>query len=147
MKRAVELRLKNDLSEVAIVRDALDNLASDLGIPMRALLQLQVALDEVVSNVVKYSWQDDGKHEFLVRITVHLDRVDLEIFDDGHAFDPRSVSPPATVTDGRRPRPGGLGIHLIKKLVDNFTYERIGERNHTTLSKRCEVGAAHRSEK
>jgi serine/threonine-protein kinase RsbW len=113
---------------------------------MRALLQLQMALDEVVSNVVKYSWQDDGKHEFLVRITVHLDRVDLEILDDGQAFDPLSVPPPATLIDGR-PRPGGLGIHLIKKLVDNFTYERIGERNHTTLSKRCEVGAAQRSEK
>jgi serine/threonine-protein kinase RsbW len=147
MKRAVELRLKNDLSGIAIVRDALDTLASELGIPMRALLQLQVALDEVVSNVVKYSWQDDGKHEFLVRITVHLDRVDLEIFDDGQAFDPLSVPSPATVTNGRRPRPGGLGIHLIKKLVDSFTYERIGARNHTTLSKRCEVGAAQRSKK
>jgi serine/threonine-protein kinase RsbW len=146
MKRAVELRLKNDLSEIAIIRDALDNIAGELGISMRALMQLQVALDEVVSNVVKYSWPDDGKHEFLVRITVHLDRVDLEIFDDGQAFDPLSVSPPATVTDGQRPRPGGLGIHMIKKLVDNFTYERIGERNHTTLSKRCELGAAQRSE-
>jgi serine/threonine-protein kinase RsbW len=146
MNRAVELRLKNDLSEIAIVRDALDNLAGELGIPTRALMQLQVALDEVVSNVVKYSWPDDGEHEFLVRISVHLDRVDLEIFDDGQAFDPLSVSPPATVADGQRPRPGGLGIHMIKKLVDNFTYERIGERNHTRLSKRCEVGAAQRSE-
>jgi serine/threonine-protein kinase RsbW len=147
MKRSVDLRIHNDLSEIGIVRDTLDNLGSELGIPMRALMQLQVALDEVVSNVVKYSWQDDGKHEFLVRITVHVDRVDLEIFDDGRAFDPLSAPPPEAVIAGQPPRPGGLGIHMVKKLVDSFTYERIGERNHTTLSKRCEVGVVQRNAK
>ena len=148
MTRTVELRVHNDLSQIGIVRDTLDNLASEFGIPMRALMQLQVALDEVVSNVVKYSWQDDGRHEFLVRITVHPDKVDLEIFDDGRAFDPLSAPPPGPVPEGQHPRPGGLGIHMVKKLVDGFTYERIDGRNHTTLSKACEVGAAaQRSEK
>jgi anti-sigma regulatory factor (Ser/Thr protein kinase) len=147
MKRSLDLRLKNDLSEIAIARDALDSLAAELGIPRRALMQLQVALDEVVSNVVKYAWEDGNKHEFVVRITVHLDRVDLEIVDDGRAFDPRSVSPPEPATDGQRPHPGGLGIHMVRKLVDDFSYERIGEHNHTMLSKKCEVGAVQRSEK
>jgi anti-sigma regulatory factor (Ser/Thr protein kinase) len=71
MTRAVDLMIHNDLSEIAIVRDALDRLGSELAVPVRALMQLQVALDEIVSNVVKYSWPDGSKHEFLVRITVN----------------------------------------------------------------------------
>ena len=142
MNRSVELRLRNDLSQIEIARDTLDILGGELGMPMRALMQLQVALDEVVSNVVKYSWQDGGKHEFLVRITAHSDRMDLEIVDDGQAFDPSSAPAPSRPPDGLRPRPGGLGIHMVKKLVDALKYERIDGRNHTTLSKKFEVGAA-----
>jgi anti-sigma regulatory factor (Ser/Thr protein kinase) len=148
MNRSVELRLRNELSEIGVVRDTLDSLGSEFGMPMRALMQLQVALDEVVSNVVKYSWQDGEKHEFVVRITVHSGGVDLEIFDDGQAFDPSSAPAPSVPPDGQRPRPGGLGIHMVKKLVDRMSYERIDGRNHTTLSKKFEVGAAaQRSER
>jgi anti-sigma regulatory factor (Ser/Thr protein kinase) len=140
--RQVELRIANDLSDIGIVRDALDKLGDEQGIPTRALMQLQVALDEVVSNVVKYSWDDGGRHEVLVRITVRPDRVDLEILDDGRAFDPLTAVAPDPVPGGQRPRPGGLGIHMVKKLVDRFAYERVDGRNHTTLSKSCDVGPA-----
>ena len=142
MTRTVDLRIHNDLSEIDAVRDTLDNLASELGIAMQALMPLQVALDEVVSNVVKYAWDDDGRHEFLVRITVQPDRVDLEIFDDGRAFNPLTASEPKRPVDGQRPKPGGLGIHMVKRLVDGITYQRVDGRNHTTISKTCVVGAA-----
>lgn len=148
MIHAVDVRIRNDVSDIGIVRDTLDNLAREFGIPVRALTQLQIALDEVVSNVIKYSWSDGGQHEFLVRITVQPGRVDLEIFDDGREFDPVTAPPPDSAPEGRLPRPGGLGIHMIKKLVDHFTYERVDGRNHTTLSKTCEVGTAiQRSDK
>ena len=142
MTRAVDVRIRNDVSDIGIVRDTLDNLAREFGIPVHALTQLQVALDEVVSNVIKYSWDDGGQHEFLVRITVQPDRVDLEIFDDGRVFDP--LTAPAPTPQAQRSRPGGLGIHMIKKLVDHFVHERIDGRNHTKLSKMCDVGTSIR---
>ena len=142
MNRTVDLWIHNDLSEIGTLREALDNLARELGIPARALMQLQVALDEVASNVVKYSWDDGGRHQFLVRITVHPGEVNLEFFDDGRAFDPLSAPQPVLPTGRQRPRPGGLGIHMVRKLVDSFSYERIDGRNHTTLSKKCDVGTA-----
>ena len=101
MTRSVDLVIRNDVSEIAIVRDALDQLGSELDVPARALMQLQVALDEIVSNVVKYSWSDGGKHEVLVRIAVNATGVSLDIFDDGQPFDPRAVPEPADP-----PRPG-----------------------------------------
>ncbi|WOH60165.1 ATP-binding protein [Bradyrhizobium sp. BWC-3-1] len=148
MPHAVDVRIRNDDSDIGIVRDTLDNLAREFGIPARALTQLQVALDEVVTNVIKYSWDDGEQHEFLVRITVQPDRVDLEIFDDGREFDPVTALLPNHEPRGRRPRAGGLGIRMIRKLVDRFRYERFDGCNHTTLSKTCEVDAAvQRSEK
>jgi anti-sigma regulatory factor (Ser/Thr protein kinase) len=141
MTRSVDLRIHNDMADIGRVRDTLDDLGREYGIPAGPLMQLQVAIDEVVSNVVKYSWDDGARHEFLVRITVLLDRVDLEIFDDGRAFDPLQAPAPKAAPAGQRPRPGGLGIHMVKTLVDNFSYERIGSHNHTTISKMCKVGA------
>ena len=148
MTRSVELRINNDVSDIAIVRNALDNLARELGISIRALVQLQVAADEVVSNVVRHSWDDGRRHQFLVRITAQPSRVDLEIFDDGREFDPTTAPSCNLAPADRGSRFGGLGIHMIRKLVDHFTYERIDGRNHTTLSKTCEVGTAiQRSDK
>jgi anti-sigma regulatory factor (Ser/Thr protein kinase) len=140
--RVAEFRIGNDLSEIGDIRDGLDRLGQEVGVPARPLMQLQVALDEVVSNVVKYAWGDGGQHELLVRITVKPGKVDVEICDDGREFDPRSVPAPDPIPAGRLPRPGGLGLHMVRKLVDEFTYERVGGRNHTRLSKFCEVGDA-----
>src|ERR1700680_2340187 len=141
MIRSVDLVIHNDLSEIAVVRDTLDRLGSELAVPAPALMQLQVALDEIVSNVVKYSWPDGSKHKFLVRITVRETGVALDIFDDGQPFDPLGTPEPDWPPAGQRPRPGGVGIHMIKKLVDDLAYERIDGRNHTSLTKKCAVGA------
>jgi serine/threonine-protein kinase RsbW len=142
MIRSVDLVIHNDLAEIAVVRDALDQVGSDFQLPAAALMHLQVALDEIVSNVVKYSWPDDGKHEVFVRITVNATGVVLDIFDDGRPFDPRTAPEPNPPSNGQRPRPSGVGIHMTKKLVDDLAYERIDGRNHTSLTKNCAVGAA-----
>jgi anti-sigma regulatory factor (Ser/Thr protein kinase) len=141
MNRSVDILIHNDISEIAVVRDALEQLGNELSVPMRAITQLQVALDEVVSNVVKYSWPDGGKHQLLVRITVNAAGVALDIYDDGQPFDPRDAPEPVAPPSGKLPRPGGVGIHMIKKLVDSLAYERIDGRNHTSLKKNCAIGA------
>jgi len=147
MNRSVEILIHNDISEIAVVRDALEQLGNEFSVPMRAITQLQVALDEVVSNVVKYSWPDDEKHKLLVRITVDAAGVVLDIYDDGQPFDPRDAPEPVAPPAGKRPRPGGIGIHMIKQLVDDLAYERIDGRNHTSLKKKCAIGAVYTEDK
>jgi serine/threonine-protein kinase RsbW len=140
MSSSVDIVIHNELSEIALVRDALDQLGSELEVPAQAIVQLQVALDEIVSNVIKYSWVDGGKHDILVRITIDDDGVALDIFDDGEPFDPRGVPEPLPSLAGKRPEPGGVGIRMVRKLVDDFAYQRIDARNHTTLTKKCATG-------
>lgn len=139
MTRSVDLVIRNDLSEIAVVRDTLDRLGIELEVPARALMDLQVALDEIISNVVKYSWRDDGMHTMLVRIAVNATGISMDVFDDGQPFVPRQAPAAAARPAGQRPRPGGVGIQMAKRLVDDLNYERVGGRNHTTLTKRWTI--------
>jgi serine/threonine-protein kinase RsbW len=134
--QTIDIAIRNDVAELGILRDRLEWLGREFGIPGKPLMQMQVALDEIASNVVKYGWPEGGNHRLLVRITARHDRIEVEIIDDGRAFDPRQASSPERLPAGRRPRPGGVGIHMVKQLVDKIEYERIGGRNRTVMTKR-----------
>jgi anti-sigma regulatory factor (Ser/Thr protein kinase) len=142
MTTSVAIRLRNHPSELAKVRDELDRLGRGYPIPERDLIELQIALDEIVSNVIKYSWSDDIDHEFLVRISLHSDAITLQVIDDGPPFDPRRAPAPTRQSKADQvSRPGGLGIHLITNLVDGFDYQRIRGHNQTTLTKKVATAA------
>jgi len=129
--RSVEIVIRNDLMELATLRDGLERIGAELGVPGKPLMQLQVALDEIASNVINYGWPDGGNHELRVRITGQQDRIEV---DDGREFDPRQAPAPEPQPAGRR-QPGGLGIHLVKQLVDRLEYERVDGRNRTVVTK------------
>ena len=132
--RSVEIVIRNDMAELAKLSDGLEQIGAELGVPGKPLMQLQVALDEIASNVINYGWPDGGNHELRVRITGQQDRIEVEIVDDGREFDPRQAPAPEPQPAGRR-EPGGLGIHLVKQLVDRLEYERIDGRNRTVVTK------------
>jgi serine/threonine-protein kinase RsbW len=132
--RTAEIVIRNDMAELANLHDSLERIGAELGVPGKPLMQLQVALDEIASNVIKYGWPDGGNHKLCVRITGQQGRIEVEIVDDGREFDPRLAPPPEPQPAGRR-RPGGLGIHLVKQLVDRVEYERVGGRNRTVMTK------------
>ena len=133
--RTAEIVIRNDMAELANLRDSLERIGAELGVPGKPLMQLQVALDEIASNAIKYGWPDGGNHKLFVRITGQQDRIEVEIVDDGREFDPRDAPPPEPQPAGRR-RPGGLGIHMVKQLVDRVDYERVGGHNRTVMTKR-----------
>jgi anti-sigma regulatory factor (Ser/Thr protein kinase) len=144
LPHTTDLAIRNEMSELAVLRAALDRIGAEFSIPARPLLQLQVVLDEMVSNVIKYAWPEGGVHEARVRITVRVDDIEVEIVDDGRMFDPLRAPAPERLPAGRRPKPGGVGIHMVRHLVDGYDYARIDGRNHLTLTKRCAVAEADR---
>ena len=135
----VELVIGNDIAQIARVSEAMDRVATKHRIAPKPLVQLQVALDEMVSNVIKYAWPQGGTHTLQVRIEVALGQVKIDISDDGQPFDPRDSPAPQTPLPGRRPRPGGLGVHMVRQFMDRFEYARIDNVNRLTMIKRCDA--------
>src|SRR5580704_7390224 len=133
--------IRNNMADLAALTTAMEHVGAEHGMPEQSLFQLQVALDEIVSNVIKYAWPEVGAHDIEIRITARDDGVEIEIIDDGRMFDPRDAPKRDKPLPGQRPRPGGVGVQMTMQLVDRVDYARIGNRNHTTLTKLCALGS------
>jgi anti-sigma regulatory factor (Ser/Thr protein kinase) len=141
-EQTINLAIRNDVADLVAVTNALDRLGEQVGFPPKALMQLQVALDEVISNVIKYAWPEGGLHELHLCLQANAIGIEAVVIDDGQPFDPRSRPKPQSSPIGHRPRPGGVGIHMVNQLVDEFEYRRVDELNCVTLTKRYVSSAA-----
>jgi anti-sigma regulatory factor (Ser/Thr protein kinase) len=129
------LRVPNQLAVIERLANAVDAFCSDHAIPPPLAVNLNLALDEILTNIISYGFKDDGRHDIEVELRLDAGTLAVDVVDDGVAFDPLKMPPPdldAALED----RPiGGLGIHLVKSLMDSVEYRREGERNRLSLRK------------
>lgn len=105
-------------------------------LPGRTLYGLTLALDELVSNVVLHGFDDPVKQEIIVGIRVESQEVRAEVSDQGREFDPLKMpSPNLSAPLEERPL-GGLGIHIVRSLMDHVEYRRENGKNFLTVRKR-----------
>lgn len=134
MDVADTLLLDNEPFEVSRAAAWLDGLLEGASLSPRVIATLQVALDEVLNNILIHGYADLETHKIEVRVTADASAATLEFIDDGIPFDPtQHEAVPAGDSDG--PRPGGLGLVFVRRLMDDLAYERVAERNHLTLRK------------
>lgn len=96
--------------------------------------RLTLVLEELLTNVIAYGYDDDAQHEINVYLNIEDDTLTAVFDDDGRPFDPHEAAKP--VMDGPLEcrSVGGLGIHLILTIMDTVDYERVGDRNRTTMT-------------
>jgi anti-sigma regulatory factor (Ser/Thr protein kinase) len=128
--------IRNEISELAVLRAGLNCFCTEHAVAPDTLTQLQIVLDEIVSNIIKYAWPEGGTHELSVTMTAGTNSLRMEVVDDGRPFDPLAAPPPRLDVPGTERRPGGVGIHITKQLVDDIAYFRERDRNHILLTKR-----------
>ena len=125
---------------VAQVAEALDAFCQTENLPEDTVWRLRVAVDEIVANIVSHGAA--GAHAGAIDVWFRRDgnTVEVRIADDGVPFDPlmQPVPPVTAPLDDRRP--GGLGIVLVRALIDEVRYERTA-RNILTLRKRLDSGS------
>jgi anti-sigma regulatory factor (Ser/Thr protein kinase) len=136
--------LSETLFEVATRRlgaglDALEAALRGGGVPHEAVLDLRLVAEEVLTNLAKYGHDDDEEHTVRLRLTLVAGEATLEFTDDGRPFDPLTAPASEPEADGERSE-GGLGLLLVRSLVDASEYARHGSQNVLILRKR--VGPA-----
>ncbi|MGE3776868.1 MAG: anti-sigma factor antagonist [Pirellulaceae bacterium] len=127
----LKLRIKNDMAELTSLYAKANELLVRHLVPYRSGYATNLAIEELVVNIIRYAFMDDEEHDIDIGLGVFGEQILLEIRDDGRPFDPRE-SPPHNV-DAEDLEPGGLGLTLVLDLVDLLTYRRAHDRNHVQV--------------
>jgi serine/threonine-protein kinase RsbW len=130
------LSLKNDPAEIARLAPLVDAFCADHALQETTAAQLNLVLDEAITNIISYAYDDAAEHEIIVRISLARGALTAELVDDGRAFDPLQTEPPDLGAPLVERSVGGLGVHLMRRLMDDIRYRREGTRNHLVLAKR-----------
>lgn len=128
----LKMRIKNEMSELTELYARANDLLVRHAVPYRSGYAANLAIEELVVNVIRYAYVDDDVHEIDIGLGVIGEQIILEIRDTGRPFDPRQAPPHDP--DDENLEPGGLGLILVLDLVDQLTYRRENDRNHVQVA-------------
>ena len=137
MTNQLELCLSNRQAEIARAQDELEKFAAQFAFPVRALHDVQLALEEHLTNIVNHAYPDEQEHRITIRLLFKQPELRIEVEDDGRPFNPLArPAPDLSLPLDQRPI-GGLGIFMIQKLLDSVEYRREHDKNVLVMVKRA----------
>lgn len=129
------IELKNDLKELQRLHKVLGDIGEGLCLSKKNLFQINLAMEEIFSNIVSHGFRDDKEHLIKINITQEDDFLCFRIEDDGVPFNPLKSKPPELKRPIEERPPGGLGCYLMRCCMDDVKYERQGGRNILTMKR------------
>ena len=133
MSARLNIKIETRLEELSRVFDAVRDFGEREDWPTETVFLIDLALEELTLNTIDHG-HDDGLHEIEIALNSEPGAITIEISDDGRPFDPLNDAPAPDVGAAIEDRPvGGLGVHLVRTLMDEMSYRREGNRNHITL--------------
>ena len=128
--------LPNDVKEVSKLTAFVEEVCEAMGFDGALTAQLTLAIEEAVVNVMKYAYPPQKRGDVTIEAQSNDLRLKFTIIDSGMPFDP-TVRAEVDTTLSAEDRPiGGLGIHLVRKIMDSINYERVDSLNVLTLRKK-----------
>ena len=127
----LKLSIKNEVSEFKALNASLAQFLAAHEVPSRAAYTVDLAVEELVMNVIRYAFIDDDTHSIDIEIEIDGDQVVLRIADEGRPFDPREN--PELDLDADDRQVGGLGLYLVVDMVDMLKYQRVDEQNRVEV--------------
>jgi len=131
--------LKSKLSELNRLCRYLEDCGDVLNLPQKCIFEINVGLDELFTNIVSYGFDDDLEHQIKFSLAKDDDKLIVHVEDDGVPFNPLDVRTGSVSTDLDSTDIGGLGIHLVKNMMDDIDYKRSEGKNKVILQKSVET--------
>ena len=127
--------LANDIKEVRKLNEFIDEIGDEFSLSPELIFNFNLVLEEAVVNVINYAYPKDKHESFHLSAIVNEDSIVFVLTDTGIEFDP-TLAPEADITLSAEERPiGGLGIFLIRQIMNEVKYERVDGKNILTLKK------------
>lgn len=127
--------IKNEISEISLLTDFIEQIGEQLELKPALVMSLNLVLEEAVSNIILYAYPQQMGELITIMVEKSQNLLVFTITDKGVEFNP-TVVPEADITLSAQERPiGGLGIYLIKKIMNEVEYQRIDGNNVFTLKK------------
>jgi sigma-B regulation protein RsbU (phosphoserine phosphatase) len=129
------LILPNDVQEVPKLAAFVDEICEAAGMDMATAMQMNLAIEEAVVNVMEYAYPAGTKGEVRIEAQVHDTYVEFTLSDDGMPFNPTEKGEVDTTLSAEERSIGGLGIMLVKHYMDSVIYKYVDSQNVLTLRK------------
>lgn len=131
-----ELTIAATVENIEVVTDFVNQQLEELACPMKAQMQINIAIDELFSNIAHYSYNPEiGQATVRVEVMENPLAVSITFIDNGVPFDPLSKEDPDLTLSAEKRQIGGLGIYMVKKSMDEITYEYKDGQNILSIKK------------
>jgi serine/threonine-protein kinase RsbW len=129
----IKFTISPDIASLTSAAARIRAFLEEAGVCNATIFAMETALEEIITNAIKYGTSAQPAGPISLTITAAQDRIELVIEDRGDAFDPTKVPSPAVDCNLEDMPVGGLGIHLIRSVMDGFEYQRVNHRNQVRV--------------
>lgn len=130
------ITLPNDVQEIPRLTDFVDEVCEAMNFDMNTTMKLNLAIEEAVVNVIDYAYPEGTKGDVTIDVEVDDEWLTFVISDSGIPFDPTLKDEVDITLPVEERRIGGLGIHLVRQIMDSISYERTDGTNVLRLKKK-----------
>ena len=134
MKR--ELTFKNEEHELTRVTEFMENICDELQLDMHVAMKLQVAMEEMVTNVIFYAYPEGTSADITLSAESDDKELTFVLSDTGKPFDPTAKEDADIEANPMDREQGGMGILIVKNIMNEVSYQRLGDTNQLTMKKK-----------
>jgi anti-sigma regulatory factor (Ser/Thr protein kinase) len=131
--------VKNNLAELERLMGGVSAWCQRNSISSETAYEVNLVVDEVVSNIIRHGYQDDKEHSIQFDVALEDGELVMRVADDGIHFNPLIIPAPDTSRPMEERHPGGLGIYLVKKLTHDIQYRRENSINILSMRKQTKL--------